>query len=131
MTDTHSETSESSAAHGDAHHGEGHGHIAPMPLLIGVLGALIVLTVLTVAVTAVDLGSQGNFVVAMIVATIKAILVMGFFMHLIWDSKFNVIAFTSSFLFVMLFLGMAVLDRSEYRSSIQSFENDAAAAAKK
>lgn len=123
------EKSESHAAHGDGHH-DGHGHIAPMWLLLGVLGALIVLTVLTVAVTAVDLGSQGNFVVAMIVATIKAILVMGFFMHLIWDSKFNVIAFTSSFFFVMLFLSITVLDRKEYAPSIRQFENDAAAAAK-
>jgi cytochrome c oxidase subunit IV len=102
-----------------------------MPLLVGVLGALIVLTVMTVGVTAVDLGSQGNFIVAMIVATIKAILVMGFFMHLFWDSKFNVIAFTSSFLFVVLFLGMAVLDRSEYRPTVQEFENATEQAAKK
>jgi cytochrome c oxidase subunit IV len=124
MTDSHSAHSET-VAHGHGGHGDGHGHVAPMSLLIGVLGALIILTVLTVGVTAVDLGSQGNLVVAMIVATVKAILVMGFFMHLFWDSKFNVIAFTSSFLFVILFLAMAVLDRGEYRPSVQSFENDA------
>jgi cytochrome c oxidase subunit 4 len=98
-----------------------------MVLLLGVLGALIVLTILTVAVTSVDLGSQGNLVVAMIIATIKAILVMGFFMHLIWDSRFNLIAFTSSFLFVILFLSMAVLDRAEYQPTVQAFESDAAA----
>lgn len=114
--------------HGGGHgHGDGHGHVAPMWLLLGVLGALIVLTVLTVGVTAVDLGAQGNLVVAMIIATIKAILVMGFFMHLIWDSRFNLIAFTSSFLFVILFLSMSVLDRSEYRPTVQAFESDAAA----
>ena len=43
-----------------------------MSLLLGVLGALVILTVLTVAVTAVDLGSQGNFIVAMIIATVFA-----------------------------------------------------------
>jgi cytochrome c oxidase subunit IV len=134
MTDKHSQHSASGAAavaHGHGGHGDGHGHTAPMALLIGVLGALIVLTVMTVGVTSVDLGSQGNFIVAMIVATVKAILVMGFFMHMFWDSKFNVIAFTSSFLFVMLFLSMAVLDRSEYRPNAQNFENDAVQAAKK
>jgi cytochrome c oxidase subunit IV len=133
MTDNHSQhpASGAAAAHGHGGHGDGHGHTAPMSLLIGVLLALIVLTVLTVGVTAVDLGSQGNLIVAMIVATVKAILVMGFFMHLFWDSKFNVIAFSSSFLFVILFLAMAVLDRSEYRSNVQNFENDAAQAAKK
>ena len=80
--------------------------------------------VLTVAVTSVDLGSQGNFIVAMIIATIKAALVMGYFMHLVWDSKFNVFAFLSSFLFVLLFLSMALLDRGEYRPTIDRFEAD-------
>lgn len=110
--------------HGDGH---GHGHVLPMWLLLGVLGALVVLTVVTVGVTAVDLGAQGNLIVAMIIATIKAILVMGFFMHLIWDSRFNLIAFTSSFFFVILFLSMSMLDRSEYHSTVQAFESDAAA----
>jgi len=115
--------------HHDAGHGHGHGdehfaHELPMSLLVGVLLALILLTVLTVGVTSVDLGSQGNFVVAMIIATVKAVLVMGYFMHMVWDSKFNVVAFTSSFLFVLLFLAMAVLDRSEYQDSIDLWETD-------
>lgn len=116
------------AAHGHAHDSHGHDHFAhttPMWLLLGVLGALIVLTVMTVGVTMVDLGSQGNFVVAMIIATIKAALVMAFFMHLVWDNKFNVVAFVSSFLFVLLFLSMAVLDRKEYQLGIDTFENAA------
>jgi len=120
-----------SAVHADAH-GHGHGahgddhfaHTLPMKMLIGVLGALVILTVLTVAVTSVDLGSQGNFIIAMIIATIKAALVMGYFMHLVWDSKFNVFAFLSSFLFVLLFLSMTLLDRGEYQSGIDRFEID-------
>lgn len=107
-------------AHDDAHIG----HIAPMPLLVGVLGALVLLTVLTVAVTAVDLGGQGNFIVAMVIATVKAVLVMGYFMHLFWDSRFNVVAFCSSFLFALLFFGMALLDRQETQSSIDAYEVD-------
>src|SRR5690606_30407117 len=51
-------------------HDHGLAHIAPVKLLLGVFGALTVLTVFTVVVTAVDLGSQGNFVVAMIIATV-------------------------------------------------------------
>jgi len=115
------------SGHGGHGHGEGHGHPQPMWMLLGVLGALIVLTVLTVAVTAIDLGAQGNLVVAMIIATVKAILVMGFFMHLFWDSRFNLIAFASSFLFVLLFLSMSVLDRSEYRPTVLEWEADSAA----
>lgn len=111
---------------GNAHedHDEHLGHTAPVSLLVGVLIALGMLTVLTVAVTAVDLGSQGNFVVAMIIATVKAILVMGYFMHMFWDAKFNVVAFTSSFLFVLLFLAMAVLDGSEYQQDVKDYQND-------
>jgi len=125
---------------GSGHGGDGHGHDdhgdehfshpLSMTILGGVLGALIVLTVLTVAVTSIDLGSQGNFIVAMIIATIKAALVMGYFMHLVWDSKFNVLVFLSSFLFVLLFLSMALLDRGEYQLGIDTFEADQKATAK-
>ncbi len=112
------------------HHGNGHGHdehfahTLPMSLLLGVLVALILLTILTVGVTAIDLGSQGNFIVAMIIATVKAGLVMGYFMHMVWDSKFNVVAFTSSFLFVLLFLATSLADRQEYQPSIDLWERD-------
>ena len=82
------------------------------------------LTILTVGVTAIDLGSQGNFVVAMVIATVKAALVMAYFMHMVWDSKFNVVAFTSSFLFVLLFLAMSVVDRSEYQQDVNVWEAD-------
>lgn len=110
--------------HADAHDDEHFAHTLPMKMLLGVLGALVILTVLTVAVTSIDLGSQGNFIIAMIIATIKAALVMGYFMHLVWDSKFNVFAFLSSFLFVLLFLSMTLLDRGEYQSGIDTFEAD-------
>lgn len=116
-------THATSGEHG-ADDDHGHAHPLSMPLLGGVLGALIILTVLTVGVTAIDLGSQGNFIVAMVIATVKAVLVMGFFMHMFWDSKFNVVAFTSSFLFVLLFLAMSTLDRAEYREKIDTFEAD-------
>lgn len=133
--DSHDHGGHDHGGHGHGGHGHGGhedhqehlGHTAPMSLLIGVLTALIMLTILTVAVTAIDLGGQGNFVVAMIIATVKAALVMGYFMHMIWDSKFNVVAFTSSFLFVLLFLAMTVLDRGEYRDDVKAFENDQAA----
>lgn len=97
-------------------------HTTPVKLLLAVFAALTVLTVLTVAVTAVDLGSQGNFIVAMIVATIKAILVMAFFMHMMWDSRFNAMIFLSSFLFVLLFLSLSLADRAEYQRAIDSWE---------
>jgi len=107
----------------DAHE-HGLAHVTPVKLLLGVFGALTVLTVFTVLVTAVDLGSQGNFVVAMIIATVKAGLVMAFFMHLVWDKKFNLTVFLSAFLFVLLFLSISLTDRNEYQTQIDAFEEN-------
>jgi cytochrome c oxidase subunit 4 len=115
----------------DAHgHDDGHGlsHLTPITLLLAVFGALVVFTVVTVMVTKVDLGGEGNFIVAMVIATIKAGLVMAYFMHLRWDKKFNVVVFLSSFLFVTLFLGILLTDRKEYQDVIDSFERVQAAA---
>ena len=105
-------------------HDHGLAHITPVKLLLGVFGALTVLTVFTVAVTAIDLGSQGNFVVAMIIATVKAGLVMAFFMHLVWDKRFNLTVFLSAFLFVLLFLSLSLTDRNEYQARIDAFEQN-------
>jgi cytochrome c oxidase subunit 4 len=110
-------------------HDHGLAHLTPVKLLVGVFAALVVLTVATVAVTSFDLGSQGNFITAMIIATIKAGLVMAFFMHLVWDKKFNLTVFLSAFLFVLLFLSLTLTDRNEYQLQIDSFEADAVPAA--
>lgn len=106
--------------HGDDH-GHGLAHTMPVWMLIGVLGALLVLTIATVAVTAVDLGAQGNLIVAMVIATIKAILVCAFFMHLFWDKKFNLVLFLTSVLFLILFLAMATTDRGEYQQAVDDY----------
>lgn len=105
-------------------HGEHHGiaHVTPMKLLIGVFAALVVLTVVTVAVRSIDLGGQMNLVVAMIIASIKAGLVVTYFMHLRWDRTFNVLLFLSSLLFMILFLAMALTDRQEYQPNIDMAE---------
>jgi cytochrome c oxidase subunit 4 len=108
------------AAHGDAHD-HGLAHTTPVWLLFAILGALLVLTVATVAVTSIDLGAQGNLVVAMIIATVKAALVCTFFMHLLWDKKFNLVLFLTSVLFLILFLSMATTDRSEYQHLVDEY----------
>lgn len=107
-------------AHGDGHD-HGLAHTTPVSLLFAILGALLVLTIATVAVTAVDLGAQGNLIVAMIIATIKAALVCTFFMHLLWDKKFNAILFLTSVLFLILFLSMTSTDRGEYQHLVDEY----------
>ena len=114
----------------DDHADHGLAHTMPVWMLIAVLGALMGLTVLTVSVTNFDLGSQGNLVVGMVIATIKASLVVTFFMHLLWDKKFHLILFLTAILFVVLFLSMSVTDRSEYQHNIDLYQSTTSAAAK-
>jgi cytochrome c oxidase subunit 4 len=114
-----------SSAHPEAAHGghDDHGlaHTTPVWLLVAILGLLLILTILTVSVTSFDLGSEGNLVVAMVIATVKAALVITFFMHLFWDKKFHLILFMTSVLFLILFLSMATTDRGEYDKDVEAF----------
>ena len=81
-----------------------HNHIVPLKVYIRVIGALLVLTVLTVAVAQVDFGFL-NVVMAMGIATVKAGLVLLFFMHLKYDNLlFPVIFLISVFFLLVLFL---------------------------
>src|SRR4051812_16581666 len=83
------------AAPGHAHTGsdiDSHGagpHVVSFRLLLTIFATLMVLTFATVAATWVDLGYTGNLVLALVIAVIKAALVMLYFMHLRWDSPFN------------------------------------------
>ncbi len=109
------------AASHAAGHDHGLAHTTPVSLLFGILGVLLVLTIATVAVTTIDLGAQGNLVVAMVIATVKAGLVVTFFMHLLWDKKFHLVLFLTSVLFVILFLSMTTTDRGEYQHSVDEY----------
>jgi cytochrome c oxidase subunit IV len=106
------------AAHG---HDEEHGlsHVTPVRLLVGVFALLMVLTAITVGATFVDLGPRMNLIIAMVIATVKAGLVVTYFMHLRWDRPFNTLIFLGSLLFVSLFISMTLLDKSEYEKDIQ------------
>jgi cytochrome c oxidase subunit 4 len=108
-----------------AHDDHGLAHTTPVSLLVGILAALMVLTILTVSVTSVDLGAQGNLVVAMVIATIKAALVVAFFMHLVWDKKLHLILFLTSVLFLILFLSLSVNDRGEYQPDLDHYQSTA------
>jgi cytochrome c oxidase subunit 4 len=68
--------------------------------------ALLVGTVLTVWASYIDLGHHWNIVLALVIACIKAFLVIAYFMHLISEKKmiFLVMSFTMFF-----FAGLMVL----------------------
>lgn len=103
-------------AHGEPGH-HGLAHVMPIPILAGVWIALIVLTVVTVAVTWVNLGAF-NLWVAMAIATVKATLVVLYFMHLRYDRPFNLAVFISALLFAMLFVGIALTDTKQYQPDL-------------
>jgi cytochrome c oxidase subunit 4 len=112
--------------------GEHHDEIAhPMSIrsLVTVYAILMMFTGLTVWAAQQGLGSQTSFTVAMVIATIKAGLVMAVFMHLWWDKRMNLFTFLGSFLFVLLFIGMALTDKSEYKPDIDRKSADEAATA--
>ena len=91
--------------------GQSHVHISPVRLYVIIWVALMVFTAITVGVAQVDFGSL-NVVVAMTVATIKASLVVLFFMHLKYDKPFHAVAFSLGIVFFGLFLGLMLLDVS-------------------
>ena len=71
---------------------------------MGILAALLFLTFITVAVSRFDFGGA-NMLIAMVVAAIKASLVIAVFMHMLWDTAINKLFFMCSFLFLgLLFL---------------------------
>ena len=109
-----------SHAHSNDHGTDAHdhpGHVVPLRLLVGVLAVLLFLTFITVAVTWVDLGAF-NLVVAMLIATVKASLVLLYFMHLRWDRPFNAVVLISSLVLVMLFIVFSLIDSAQYQPDL-------------
>lgn len=104
-------------------HDSGFAHPAPFKLLLSIFIALVLLTILTLVLSSVDLGLMGafGFWIAMSIASFKAALVMLFFMHMYWDKPFNVLVFLSSTLFVMLFIGLTLMDSSHYKNAIDEY----------
>ncbi len=89
-------------------------HVMPVPILVAVWLVLIALTVVTVAITFVDLGPF-NIWAALGIALFKASLVALYFMHLKYDSPFNGFILIVSLAFVVLFIGITLLDATQYK----------------
>lgn len=104
----------------DSPHREGYDFAHPLPVwgLLAVFFALTILTIVTVAQASFDLGNL-DVVITMVIATIKATLVMLFFMHLAFDKPFHLIVFLSSFVFVALFV---ILTLGDARLNSETFE---------
>ena len=110
-------------AHADSHNahpepGAIHPHIVTPKVLLAVYGVLVVLTIATVAITGVNLGPF-NIWAALAIAVVKAAFVILYFMHLRYDHPLNAIVLISALLFVAVFIGLAMMDTTEYKVNYQ------------
>ena len=91
---------------------ESHHHVSSKMQYYAVFGALLFLTAMTYLVSYADLG-PASLPVAMFVATIKASLVVGFFMHLKYEDRTFAFMFLTSLLFVAIFFLVVLFDISK------------------
>jgi caa(3)-type oxidase subunit IV len=84
------------------HDKHGHHHIVPDKVALTIGAALLVLTLVTVKVS--------YFLVAMAIATTKALLVALFFMNLLYDRRENGVIFGTAFLFLAIFFILTSTD---------------------
>lgn len=85
------------------------GHISPVSLYITIFLALMVGTALTVGAAYVDLGTF-NFPVAMLIAVVKATLVVWFFMHVKYQSHLTKLVIATGLFFLVILLGETLID---------------------
>jgi len=85
-------------------------HILPIRLYVTIWAALLCLTVITAAVAFVDLGPF-NTVVALVIASAKALLVVLFFMHVKYTSeKMTKVVFVAAIFWLLILLTLSLAD---------------------
>ncbi|MCC6507579.1 MAG: cytochrome C oxidase subunit IV family protein [Pirellulaceae bacterium] len=116
MSDSTTHAGAHAHGHDDGHHGFAH----PMAIwkLLAVFFALVFLTWVTVVQSKIDTGNLEIWL-SLFIATVKAALVILFFMHMIHEKPFNAIVFISSFIFVALFLGLTLMDAHNYKDKVE------------
>ncbi len=88
---------------------ESHHHVSPVWMYVAVFVALVGLTILTYGVSFANLGPM-SLLVAMVVAAVKASLVIAFFMHLVFEDRMYLFMFTSAILGIAIFFGFILFD---------------------
>ncbi|MEJ2545587.1 MAG: cytochrome C oxidase subunit IV family protein [Calditrichaceae bacterium] len=96
-------------------------HIIPLKTYLMVGAALFILTGATVAISFVHFGAF-NLVIAMLIASVKAILVALFFMHLLYDNKLFMAIFSIALIFVSVFIILTMFDTLE-RGSVDAVKS--------
>ncbi len=92
-------------------------HIVSPGVYLGIIGTLMLLTFVTIKVATVDLG-RWNIVVALVIATFKAILVVLYFMHAKFSPRRTQLVIIAGifWLGILLFMTMSdYISRVDYR----------------
>ena len=84
-------------------------HIVTKKQYSYVFGALLLLTFVTTTVGMMDLGRL-NVVVALVIAVVKATLVVLFFMHIYWSTKLTKVVVVSGIAWLVLLLWLTLTD---------------------
>jgi cytochrome c oxidase subunit 4 len=105
-------------------HAGGHPHVMPLSVMLITFFSLIGLTVVTVTASKLSLGAAEIWV-AMGIATVKAVLVAAYFMHLRYDKPFNAFLFLFSLVFAAIFIGLVLADSQAYQPEIAAEQSQA------
>jgi cytochrome c oxidase subunit 4 len=101
----------------DHSHDAGAAHVIPVATFAKVLIALLILTVITVAAAQVDLG-KWNIVGALVIASVKASLVVLIFMHGIYENKILWTYIVIPFILLAIMIGGVFTD-DPFRDRLQ------------
>ena len=105
-------TQNSSAIHTPSgSHDHSNHHVTPFHIYVKVAAALFALTFLTIAAHSIREHLQPfAAVIAFSIATVKAYLVVAFFMHMKYETNINRAIFVSGFIFLALLFAICTLD---------------------
>ena len=94
----------------DNHHGHAPSiHITPLSTYFLIFGALSLGTILTVVASRMDLGMM-NTPIALLIATIKAALVILYFMHVIHSTRLTWVTVIASFVWLAVLFVLTFAD---------------------
>jgi cytochrome c oxidase subunit 4 len=86
-----------------------HNHTVPYKLHVLILLALLGMTAISVAITQIHLGTL-TVVIALLLATFKASLVLTYFMHLKFDNKFYALMVVGVIILIGIIIIITFLD---------------------
>ena len=96
-------------------------HVSPMKTYLIVWVALMALMVLTVFLSTVPMGHAFNTIVALVIASIKAVLVLLFFMHLKYESyKLSGVVFGAGLFWLLILFGLTLVDYLTRHSNLMA-----------